>query len=322
MSCTEKTYMGKLAVIEWQAGCGNEFPSTNGWSVLGAVTTKDFSVTQETEDITTDSTIGDTREVMPTFKTISMSADGQLRAAGVDASAHTSLSLHALNEKAVGWFRISYPDITVVAFMVIASYDRSAETTAVPTWSISLENAGSPFGITALKTPPTGTTFPTSITPATTPVTLLSGAQGKFDAPTIAPSGANLDVVWESDNELVISVQKDGTYRALQPGVTKAFVMSPWKTGTFGSVDVTVQAYPQSVTITGPTTMSSGTVTLTAAVLPSGTPQTVTWTSSAVGVATVSAAGVVTKVAAGTVVISAASTVDGTVLGTHTITVS
>ncbi|MFJ3486575.1 phage tail tube protein [Pseudomonas sp. NPDC090202] len=79
-----------------------------------------------------------------------------------------------------------------------------------------------------------------------------------------------------------------------------------------------------SVSVT-PTTASiavAGTRQLTASVLPSGAAQTVNWSSSAPGVATVSATGLVTGVSAGSAVITATSTSDGTKTATSTITVT
>lgn len=61
---------------------------------------------------------------------------------------------------------------------------------------------------------------------------------------------------------------------------------------------------------------------LTATVAPSGATQSVTWTSSAPGVATVSASGLVTGVSAGSATITATSTADGTKTGASAITVT
>ncbi|MBD8493831.1 phage tail tube protein [Pseudomonas syringae] len=74
-----------------------------------------------------------------------------------------------------------------------------------------------------------------------------------------------------------------------------------------------------------PTTASiavGATRQLTATVSPGGAPQSVTWTSSAPGVASVSTSGLVTGVSAGTATITATSTVDGTKTGTSAITVT
>ncbi|WP_341959181.1 phage tail tube protein [Pseudomonas sp. RC10] len=61
---------------------------------------------------------------------------------------------------------------------------------------------------------------------------------------------------------------------------------------------------------------------LTPTVLPSGSPQGVTWSSATPSVATVSSTGVVTGVSAGTAVITATSTSDGSKSSSSTITVS
>lgn len=80
---------------------------------------------------------------------------------------------------------------------------------------------------------------------------------------------------------------------------------------------------PTGVTIDGLTTIAEGaTITLTATVAPAGAAQTVTWTSSAAGTATVSSSGVVTGVAAGTATITATSTVDPSKSATHEVTVT
>lgn len=84
---------------------------------------------------------------------------------------------------------------------------------------------------------------------------------------------------------------------------------------------------PTSITVSGPGVTGStvtlgsttGTVQLSAVVLPAGAPQTVTWTSSDPTKATVSASGLVTGKVAGTVTITVAST--GTPAVTEDVTV-
>ena len=79
-----------------------------------------------------------------------------------------------------------------------------------------------------------------------------------------------------------------------------------------------------SVTV-DPTTASvieGETVQLTATALPAGSLQTMTWTTSEAGTATVSVAGVVTGVAAGTATITATSADDPTKSASATITVT
>ncbi|MFA6628075.1 MAG: Ig-like domain-containing protein, partial [Bacilli bacterium] len=78
-----------------------------------------------------------------------------------------------------------------------------------------------------------------------------------------------------------------------------------------------------SINVSGPQTVEvDNTIQLSAAVLPAGVEQSVTWTSAKAETAAVDATGKVTGVSAGATVIRATSTVDSTVVGQARVTVT
>ncbi|PWD50373.1 glucose dehydrogenase [Serinibacter arcticus] len=131
-----------------------------------------------------------------------------------------------------------------------------------------------------------------------------------------------------------ISVQVDGLSQPLLTATDSTFTEGRVGFGSFDNTgrlrNLTVTATPveepvvPAAVIVTPATAElevGETVQLSAAVVPAGAPQEVTWSSSAVGAATVSESGLVTSVAPGTATVTATSVADGAVAGTATITV-
>jgi len=148
-----------------------------------------------------------------------------------------------------------------------------------------------------------------TVSPAT--LTLLEGdlVQATADVRDAAGNPVSTAVTWSSDNPAVATVSPSGLVTALTEG---SATIAATAGGVVGRAPVSVKAKPRPATIAvTPTTASiaiGGTVQLTADVRDAaGNPfvGTVTWSSSATGVATVSATGLVTGVAAGPAQITA-----------------
>lgn len=154
-----------------------------------------------------------------------------------------------------------------------------------------------------------------AVTPASatlTPGGSVALAAGVFDAAHNALTGRA--VTWTSSAPAVATVDASGTVTALAQGTATITATSEGKSAT---AQITVNPPPPapvaSVTVTPATsTLVVGrTVTLEAVTRDASgnvlTGRTVTWTSSAPGIATVSSSGIVTGVAPGTATITATS---------------
>ncbi|MFA5765606.1 MAG: Ig-like domain-containing protein [Bacilli bacterium] len=142
----------------------------------------------------------------------------------------------------------------------------------------------------------------------------------------ITPSTTtNKSVTWKSSNEAVVKVDSAGGLTALAAGTATITVTSKAKSSIKATLEVTVNAVQvdvASVTVTGNTEVEVGkTITLMAAVLPSGANSEVTFTTSDAAIATVDANGKVTGVAEGTVTITATSKENTAIKDDHVITV-
>src|SRR5438309_547533 len=161
------------------------------------------------------------------------------------------------------------------------------------------------------------TPIPVSIvTVAPAPASVLVGQLLQLSATTADSAGNVLSgraVTWASSNTVVATVSGTGLLTGVVSGTATITATSEGKSGT-ATVTVTAVAVPVASVAVSPATASlpvAGTVQLAA------TPQdsagkmlagrTVTWASSASGVATVLASGLVTGVAAGTATITATS---------------
>jgi hypothetical protein len=146
-------------------------------------------------------------------------------------------------------------------------------------------------------------------------------------AETVTPANAtNQNVTWSSSNSAVASVSEGGAVTGVAAG--SATITVTTADGNKTAI-CTVTVSSSSVAVTGvsldktSTTLTvNGTETLTAVITPStATNQNVTWSSSALSVATVTSGGTVFGVAAGSAIITV-KTVDGSKTETCVVTVT
>ncbi|MCC6930789.1 MAG: Ig-like domain-containing protein [Gemmatimonadaceae bacterium] len=150
------------------------------------------------------------------------------------------------------------------------------------------------------------------LTPATS--TIRVGATATLTAQLLDSTGATLigpTVAWSTSAAGVATVSGSGVVTGVTPG---SVTITARAGGVSGTAVVQVQAVPvASVTVTPPTATILDGATLTLAASPRDsagralTGRTVTWASSANGVASVSSSGVVLAVAPGTAIITASS---------------
>ena len=147
-------------------------------------------------------------------------------------------------------------------------------------------------------------------------VTATITPQSVSQAVTAVSSNTDVATVTVNNNEIIISSVDEGTATITVTSVADA------------NFTTTISVTVNPVAITGVEVSGSdeeilvgGTTTLTATVAPNTAVQTVEWSSSDEGIATVTS-GIVTGVAVGTVTITATSTKDNTKYGTKTIKVN
>jgi M6 family metalloprotease-like protein len=165
--------------------------------------------------------------------------------------------------------------------------------------------------------PPTPTPAPTptvvSVT-VTAPATLTVGGTATATAAVQVTNGASTAVTWSSSNDAVATVSSAGLITALAPGAVTIRATSTATPSISGTASLTVQPRPVAAVTLAPAadTLLVGQTRTFAATLRDATGATltdraVTWSTSAVAVASVSTSGVVTALAPGRAIISATS---------------
>lgn len=201
----------------------------------------------------------------------------------------------------------------------IATVDANGKVTAKAAGTVTItvktsNNKTATCTVTVKDIEATGVT----VTPTTT--TLEVGKTQTVTA-KVAPDKADQSVTWTSSNTSVATVDAKGVITAKAVGT--ATITAKTSNGKTATVAVTVKAVEAtSVTISASANscLIGDTVTLTAKVAPDKASQSVTWTSSNTGVATVSANGVVLAKAVGSTTITAKTANNKT--ATYTITVN
>jgi len=158
MSCERQKFTGRDVILEYVIGCGDELPSESDWLVFGSMRTKEFNLEWETIDATDADSIGALRENLASFQSLTITGDGTVKASGAGAQNLIDLTKHVANPVATGgqpfvWLRMTFPDITFTAFMILTTMSRSAPYDDVVTYSMSATAASSDFGLIVEDTP-------------------------------------------------------------------------------------------------------------------------------------------------------------------------
>lgn len=219
MACKSTKYTGRTVVLEYALGCGDEQPEPGDWKNFGALRTKEFNLEWETTDATADDSIGALRENLATFQSLTISGDGVCKASGAGAANLIELTKHVANPQGtagqpVVWLRMTFPDITFTAFMILTTMSRSAPFDDVVTYSMEASATSSDFGLIVEDTPE-----PVTITSVTVSPSTLSMSVNDLDAltATVVP-GTSPEVKWTSSDELVATVDNHGHVEAVGTG--------------------------------------------------------------------------------------------------------
>lgn len=201
-NCKSSKYTGRDVVLEYQFGCGDALPSPTGWKRFAALRAKEFDLAWETIDATADDSIGALRENLASFQTLTISGDGTAKASGKGSAELLELTKHVANPQGtagqpVAWLRMTFPDLTFTAFMIITTLSRSAPYDDVVTFSLEASATASDFGLIIEDTPDPDAVPVQSVDVMPDTASVAIGATTTLTA-NIAPVGATQTVQWSS----------------------------------------------------------------------------------------------------------------------------
>jgi predicted secreted protein len=158
MACEKQKFVGRDVVLEYFIGCGDTLPLPTEWKRFGSLRTKEFSIEWDTVDATDSDSIGALRENLATFQSMTISGDGTVKASGAGAQNLIDLTKHIINPVAtsgqpVAWLRMTFPDLTFTAYMLLSTISRSAPFDDIVTYSFEASATSSDFGLMVEDTP-------------------------------------------------------------------------------------------------------------------------------------------------------------------------
>lgn len=242
--CKNTKYVGRDVVLEYAIGCGDVLPTAAEWKRVGAMRTKEFSLEWETADSTADDSVGALRSNLATFQSLSISGDGTAKASGNGSASLIELTKHVANPAATGgqpvvWMRMTFPDITFTAFMILTTMSRSAPYDDVVTFSLEASATESDFGLIVEDTPDANAPAVSGVAvyPATNNVAVGASLQL---AAIVSPIGAPSGLTWTSSQPSVVSVTQNGIAKALATGTATITATSTATGSKTGSATITV----------------------------------------------------------------------------------
>jgi predicted secreted protein len=156
--CESSAFIGRETSLEFAISCGDALPLEADWKFIGALRSNSLSTEYDTVDATADDSINSIREMLATYKTVTISTDGVARRTDTATVHQTELLLHYLNPTAtngqpVVWLRRTDPRITVVGYFLLSTYDLEAPYDEISTFSIEASSTASDFGLIVTPTP-------------------------------------------------------------------------------------------------------------------------------------------------------------------------
>lgn len=244
MGCNKTKYVGRDVVLEYSIGCGSALPETDDWKVFGSLRTKEFNLSWDTTDGTDSDSVGALRENLATFQSLSISGDGVCKASGAGAQNLIDLTKHVANPTATGgqpiaWMRMTFPDLTFTALMLLSNMSRSAPYDDVVTYSMESSATASDFGLIVTDTPDPDAPDVVSVTAYPDALALSVGGTDRLAA-IVAPSDAPQGVAYESDDIAIATVDQNGVVTAVSAGEAVITIKSTTNTSITDTVTVTV----------------------------------------------------------------------------------
>lgn len=221
-ACKNTKYTGRRVLLEYHISCGDTVPASNDWTRMGSMRSKEMNLEWDTTDGTTDDSVGNLRDNLATFLSMSISGDGVLREPGAGMTGLTELTKHFANPLATGgqpyvWMRMTYPDLTFTAFMLLSTFSRGAPHDDVATYSIEASATSGETGLIIEDTPPVDSSDVTSVTVTPETAALAVGGTEQLTA-LVAPATAYQVVDFTSSNLAVATVNPQGLITAVGTG--------------------------------------------------------------------------------------------------------
>ena len=236
MACETEKYVGRDVVLEYAIGCGDALPDEADWKLFGSLRTKEFALTWDTTDTTDSDSQGSLRENLATFQNLTISGDGLAKASG--ANNLKELTKHFVNPVATNgqplvWMRMTFPDLTFTAFMLLSNLGRSAPYDDVVTYTLEAMATGSDFGLIVEDTPSPVDVVSVVVAPTTASIS-TPGATVQLTG-TVTPPEASQIVMWGSSQPSIATVTNTGLVTAVSDGtatITASSSADPTKTAT------------------------------------------------------------------------------------------
>ena len=244
MACNQIKYVGKVVALEYAIACPDQMPAEGDWNPLGAMRAKELSIEWDTADATADDSVGALRENIATFQTLTNSGDGVLKASGPDAEALKELQKHVANPVATSgqpfvWLRMTFPDLTFIAAMLMTTFSRTAPYDDMATYSMESSATASPYGLIVEDTP--APVAPATVTVSPSTASIEVGATTDLGV-TVGPTGAPQTVSWTSSAPSVATVDQDGIVTGVSAGSATITARSTVDTSKTGTAAITVTA--------------------------------------------------------------------------------
>lgn len=161
MACETQAFLGRDTSLEFFIGCGDVAPLESEWKFIGALRSNSLSGEYDTVDATADDSAGAIREMLATYKSVTISTDGVAKRTDSATVNQTELLMHFYNPVATGgqpvvWLRRTDPRVTVIGYFLLSTYDLEAPYDEISTFSIeatTTANSVYPNGLDIQPTP-------------------------------------------------------------------------------------------------------------------------------------------------------------------------
>lgn len=309
-SCNDKgAYVGRAVVLEYAFGSPDVLPKESEWKRFSSLRTKEFNAPWETIDSTTDDTKGYVRSNNVTYQSLTISGDGLATSVGTLTDLNSFYFNPPCGQPKL-WLRMTFPDITYVAYMILSNLSRSATYDDNVSFSMEAMATASDFGILTFPTPDPTVVAPTAIDIVPASVSMLEGQKYTAKA-SLLPVGASQSVQWSSDKPYIAFVNPvSGEIQAISAGVAEITASAVANPSINQSITITVTE-PLAELSVSPTVVSIAplaTQQLSVTATPLGASTAVTYSIDKSEVASVDGSGLVTGIAQGEAVITITST--------------
>lgn len=210
--------------INWEV-CGDVAdPTLLEFKPLGGMRGKNLDLSQETEDVTDDRTVGDFAETIGTLKNFTFSGDGIMNY--TDGNLNNLNALDAMYRQPGPLYlhvRITEPALTTYAYMLVTNFSKSMPHDSAVTFDLEMVATTSDYGVVTVETKPFDPVTDVTVTPGA--MTLEIGETARLTT-VVEPATAQQGVTFESDDTGVATVDGAGRVAAVASGTAEITVTS------------------------------------------------------------------------------------------------